>query len=155
VKTGSSTSVHEGNIEVRYRGPPEAKIAAATSRRISLMLNNLATADIIAAEPTRCLVLQKSEFWPSWDRYRARAADGAYRLEALRPAGSSLPGLVHRGPRQLIRTMSHGLVFEYERRSPSPRPTWPVVAHFTSVLRWVEEAEAAWWRIKGLALWNA
>ncbi len=55
--------VHEGNIEVRLRGRRKAKISAGDFfGEISLMLNNLATADIIAAEQTRCLVLQKSDF---------------------------------------------------------------------------------------------
>jgi cAMP-dependent protein kinase regulator len=55
--------VHEGNIEVRYRGRRKAKIHGGDFfGEISLMLNNLATADIIAAEQTRCLVLQKSDF---------------------------------------------------------------------------------------------
>lgn len=55
--------VHEGNIEVRFRGRRKAKISGGDFfGEISLMLNNLATADIIASDQTRCLVLQKSDF---------------------------------------------------------------------------------------------
>lgn len=55
--------VHEGDFEVRHRGRRVARIRGGEFfGEISLLLNNLATADIVAVEPTRCLVLQKSDF---------------------------------------------------------------------------------------------
>lgn len=55
--------VHEGDFEVRHRGRRIARIRGGDFfGEISLLLNNLATADIIAVEPTKCLVLQKSDF---------------------------------------------------------------------------------------------
>jgi acyl-CoA thioester hydrolase len=48
--------------------------------------------------------------------------------------------------------MSAGLVFAYERRVAFADTDMAGIAHFTSVLRWVEEAEAAWWRAQNRAL---
>jgi acyl-CoA thioester hydrolase len=48
--------------------------------------------------------------------------------------------------------MSSGSVFTYERRVTFADTDMAGIAHFTSVLRWVEEAEAAWWRSHGRAL---
>lgn len=42
--------------------------------------------------------------------------------------------------------------FEYERRVSFPDTDMAGIAHFTSVLRWVEEAEAAFRRERGGAL---
>lgn len=55
--------VYEGAMEVRQRGRRRARILPGDFfGEISLLLNNQATADIVAEVPTRCLVLQKSEF---------------------------------------------------------------------------------------------
>lgn len=48
--------------------------------------------------------------------------------------------------------MSHGPVFTYERRVAFADTDMAGIAHFTSVLRWVEEAEAAFWRSQGRGL---
>ena len=42
--------------------------------------------------------------------------------------------------------------FLYERRVAFADTDMAGVAHFTAILRWVEEAEAAWLRAKGEAL---
>lgn len=39
--------------------------------------------------------------------------------------------------------------FEYERRVTFADTDMAGVAHFTAILRWVEEAEASWWRERG------
>lgn len=43
-------------------------------------------------------------------------------------------------------------VFEYERRVAFAETDMAGIVHFTSVLRWVEEAEAAWRRARGGSL---
>lgn len=48
--------------------------------------------------------------------------------------------------------MNPNPVFEYERRVAFADTDMAGIAHFTSVLRWVEEAEAAWWRSRSRAL---
>lgn len=55
--------VYEGGLDVKQRGRSRARIAPGDFfGEISLLLNNLATADIVAEVPSRCLVLQKSDF---------------------------------------------------------------------------------------------
>ncbi len=55
--------VHSGDLEIRQRGRRRGTVRGGEFfGEISLMLNNLATADVIAVEPSRCLVLQKSDF---------------------------------------------------------------------------------------------
>lgn len=55
--------VYDGGMEVKRRGRRVARIAPGEFfGEMSLLLNNLATADINTEVPSRCLVLQKSDF---------------------------------------------------------------------------------------------